>query len=66
MTRKRQKEIALEIAKLNRKLEKCDNEVEKQLLERRLTALTRSIESFEDMIAIDELIQTKYKRILDK
>jgi hypothetical protein len=65
MTRKEQKELALKIAKLNHKITKCNDKQTIENLKEYMMKLLSSL-SIEDMIAIDEIIQTKYKYILDK
>lgn len=65
MNRKELKKIALEVAKNERRLNKSTKEAEKDKYEKEIVKYTRGL-SIEDLIAIDEIIQKKYKYILDK
>ena len=64
MNRKELKKIALEIAKIERRLNKSTTEDQKKQYENEIVQQMRGL-SIEDLIAIDEIIQTKYRRILD-
>lgn len=65
MTRKELKKIALRIAKLDRQIRKSTSTTEQTRLENEMYSIIKTI-SFEDLIELDELIQTKFKYLLDK
>lgn len=64
MNRKELKKIALKIAKVERRLNKSTTEDQKKQYENEIVQQMRGL-SIEDLIAIDEIIQTKYRHILD-
>lgn len=65
MNRKELKKIALEVAKIERRLNKSTTEDQKKQYEDEMIQQMRGL-SIEDLIVIDEIIQTKYRHILDK
>lgn len=65
MTRKELKNLALKIAKIERRIKKSTSNSEQQNFENELIKIIKNL-SFEDLIELDEIIQTKYKYILDK
>ena len=65
MDRKEKRYLASQIAKLERKIKKATTEAEKEEYEQQIQELSKSITSLDDMIALDDYIQKKYKNLLD-
>ena len=66
MTKKELKNLARQIAKAERKRRKATNAIDKQKAEDEITRLSGMISTIEEMLIIDDYIQEKFKRILDK
>lgn len=65
MDRKEKRYLASQIVKLERKIKKAITEAEKEEYEQQMQELSKSITSLDDMIALDDYIQKKYKDLLD-
>lgn len=66
MKRKELKDLALKIAKLENKRKKVVNKTEQKEIENEIFDLMQLTDSIDDLFVIDELIQTKFKYIVDK
>lgn len=66
MTKKELKNLAQQIAKAERRRKKANNAIDKQKAEDEITRLSGMISTIEEMLIIDDYIQGKFKRILDK
>lgn len=66
MTKKELKNLARQIAKAERRRRKATNTIDKQKAEDEITRLSGMISTIEEMLIIDDYIQEKFKRMLDK